>query len=240
MKKKSKIKKSLAQPKTSPIKKTNKTKKKIPSRPKISPKTCSYGVTDKDFILALEQISKKLVYKFRFGYHDIEDMKQQAAVFALEGLKKYDNSRPLANFLWTHVRNRLFNYKRDNYQRPDKPCLSCPLYDALCKNSTSQCLSFENKTNCSLYANWQHRNEDKKNIMKPTNIEQEVVGKDHSVLDDTANKELVFLIGQNLPLKYRETYIRLQHNSKVSRVELNQFSTYIKDKLNISEDKNNG
>ena len=75
--------------------------------------------------------------------------------------------------------------------------------------------------------------------MKPTNIEQEVLGKDHSVLDDTANKELVFLIGQNLPLKYRETYIRLQHNSKVSRVELNQFSTYIKDKLNISEDKNN-
>ena len=40
-------------------------------------------------------------------------MKQQAAIFALEGLEKYDNKRPLENFLWTHVRNRLFNYKRE-------------------------------------------------------------------------------------------------------------------------------
>ena len=75
-------------------------------------------------------------------------MKQQAAIFALEGLEKYDNKRPLENFLWTHVRNRLFNYKRDNYQRPDKPCLSCVFYDAHCATSTNQCNEYDDKTNC--------------------------------------------------------------------------------------------
>ena len=43
-------------------------------------------VKEEDFLNALDIISKKLIYKFKFGYHEIEDMKQQAAIFALEGL----------------------------------------------------------------------------------------------------------------------------------------------------------
>ena len=50
-------------------------------------------VKEEDFLKALDIISKKLIYKFKFGYHDIEDMKQQAAIFALEGLENYDNKR---------------------------------------------------------------------------------------------------------------------------------------------------
>ena len=92
------------------------------------PKKILNKVNESEFLEVWEKISKKLGYKFKFGYHSHEDMKQQAAIFALEGLKNYDNKRPLENFLWTHVRNRLFNYKRDNYQRPNKPCLTCPFF----------------------------------------------------------------------------------------------------------------
>jgi len=59
--------------------------------------TLPNNVNEEEFLTVLENISKRLAYKFNFGYHSIEDMKQQAAIFALEGLKKYDNSRPLEN-----------------------------------------------------------------------------------------------------------------------------------------------
>jgi DNA-directed RNA polymerase specialized sigma subunit len=119
------------------------TKKKKPQKSPKTPKSNSslpHGVSEEEFLTVLDNISKRLGHKFKFGYHNFDDMKQQAAIFALEGLEKYDKKRPLENFLWTHVRNRLFNYKRDNYQRPDKPCLSCPLYDPHCKKSNNQCL----------------------------------------------------------------------------------------------------
>ena len=102
------------------------------------------GVSQEDFLTALDNITKRLASKFRFAYHSIDDMKQQAAIFALEGLKNYDTSRPLENFLWTHVRNRLFNYKRNNYQRPDNPCITCPFFDKHLQNSNNQCSKFLN------------------------------------------------------------------------------------------------
>ena len=49
-------------------------------------------VSETEFLEVWEKISKKLGYKFKFGYHSHEDMKQQAAIFALEGLKNYDKS----------------------------------------------------------------------------------------------------------------------------------------------------
>ena len=96
---------------------------------KKTKKTKKPSIDENELLNVIDIITKKLAYKFKFGYHDIEDMKQQISIFAIEGLKNYDHKRPLENFLWTHVRNRLFNYKRDNYQRPDKPCYSCPLLD---------------------------------------------------------------------------------------------------------------
>jgi hypothetical protein len=53
------------------------------------------GVSTEEFLLVLDNISKRLANKFRFAYHSIDDMKQQAAIFALEGLKNYDKKRPL-------------------------------------------------------------------------------------------------------------------------------------------------
>lgn len=75
---------------------------------------------ENEFLEIVERISQKLSRTFIFGYHTIEDMKQQCYLEALKGLEKYDQSRPLENFLWIHIRNRLFNYKRDNYTRPDR------------------------------------------------------------------------------------------------------------------------
>ena len=184
------------------------------------------GVSEQEFLTVLDNISKRLGHKFKFGYHSFDDMKQQAAIFALEGLQKYDNSRPLENFLWTHVRNRLFNYKRDNYQRPDKPCLSCPLYDPHCKKSTSQCEDFHNKEDCELYSSWSSRNNNKKNIMKPIGMEDLKENyknsTTHDIVDTIFNQQIIDLLDQHIPSQYRETYLRLKYGEKIYKSDMNK------------------
>jgi DNA-directed RNA polymerase specialized sigma24 family protein len=193
-----------------------------------------YGVTEEDFLKVLDNISKRLAYKFKFGYHDFDDMKQQAAIFAIEGLQKYDQKRPLENFLWTHVRNRLFNYKRNNYQRPDKPCLSCPLYDKHCSSSKSQCLQYSNKNDCELYASWSNRNENKKNIMKPKSIHHDDENNDTPIPDkyDTnlllQNQEIINFLDDHIVIaEYREIYLKLKHGVKVNKPLLDKLKSHI-------------
>lgn len=189
------------------------------------------NVTESDFLTVLDNISKRLVKKFRFGYHDLDDMKQQAAIFALEGLEKYDNSRPLENFLWTHVRNRLFNYKRNNYQRPDKPCLTCPLYDKLYACSDNQCSKYKNKYECELYASWASRNDAKKNIMHPVYIEQENLNSHSSsnFLSDIQNQEIIKFLDDNIETEYREIYLKLKHGLKIPKNNLTKLQKHIAD-----------
>ena len=193
-----------------------------------------YGVTEEDFLIVLDNISRRLAYKFKFGYHDFDDMKQQAAIFAIEGLQKYDKKRPLENFLWTHVRNRLFNYKRNNYQRHDKPCLTCPLYDKLCAKSKSQCLEYSNKNDCDLYSSWSSRNENKKNIMKPQSIHNDSENEDTPIADkyDTSslmqNQEIVKFLDNNIiSPEFREQYLKLKHGCKINKPLLDKLKAHI-------------
>ena len=177
-------------------------------------KTPSLIVDENEFLQIVENISKKLAYKFKFGYHSYEDMKQQISIFALEGLKNYDNKRPLENFLWTHIRNRLFNYKRDNYQRPDKPCYTCPLW----KNSS--CTKYANKNDCELYYNWSKRNEHKKNLMHLTTID-EIKDYGNIFIDhNIENNEIISIIEANINGEERSIYLKLKDGNKVSKADM--------------------
>lgn len=187
-----------------------------------------YGITEDSFIEALNKINKKLSYKFKFGYHDIDDMKQQATIFAIEALERYDKSRPLENFLWTHVRNRLFNFKRDNYQRPDKPCLTCPLFDPTFKKGSSGCEKYENKMDCELYSHWSDRNDRKKNLVQPSSkIDQEKTGDSLDYFECLSNKEIIKSLEDNLTYEYREIYLKLKNGDKVLSQDLNKFKKEI-------------
>jgi DNA-directed RNA polymerase specialized sigma24 family protein len=207
---------------------TKKTSKKIP---KITKKTKSLpnNVTEDEFLKVLDNISKRLAHKFKFAYHSFEDMKQQAAIFALEGLEKYDNTRPLENFLWTHVRNRLFNYKRNNYQRPDKPCFGCPFFDKAYKNSNNQCSKFLNKDDCEPYSAWNKRNETKKNIVQPSYIEDENnhFSNSSDLSNLIQNQEIISFLDQNIKNEYREHYLKLKHGIKIPKQQLNKLQNHI-------------
>jgi len=178
-------------------------------------------VSETEFLQILENISKKLAYKFKFGYHDLQDMKQQISIFALEGLKNYDNKRPLENFLWTHVRNRLFNYKRDNYQRPDKPCLTCPFYQK------QLCTKYGNKNDCDLYKNWSNKNQTKKNLVYLTTIDEiknygNIFCNTFLTEDLVENKEIITFIEQNINGEYRTIYLKLKSGNKVPKSDISK------------------
>lgn len=194
-------------------------------------------VDENEFLRVIDVISKKLGYKFKFGYHDFDDMKQQISIFALEGLKNYDHKRPLENFLWTHVRNRLFNYKRDNYQRPDKPCLTCPLYDPHCKKSLSSCESYSNKEDCSLYSSWLSRNNTKKNLMHLTTIDEikdysNAFSSDESLLINAiASDEIFSLLESHLNGEYRTLYLKVKSGIKINKGDMDKLTTKLKEIL---------
>jgi DNA-directed RNA polymerase specialized sigma24 family protein len=177
------------------------------------------GINEEEFLRVVDNITSKLAYKFRFGYHNFEDMKQQATIFAIEALDKYDKSRPLENFLWTHIRNRLFNFKRDNYQRPDKPCLTCPFYDANKQASFSQCTKYNDKQNCELYSAWFTRNNAKKNIMDTVNIEDTPLhaSSSNNIEDNISDKEIIKLLDEKIPFQHREIYLKVKNGSKISK-----------------------
>lgn len=183
-------------------------------------------ISEEEFLIALDNITKRLAHKFRFGYHDVADMKQQAAIFALEGLEKYDSSRPLENFLWTHVRNRLFNYKRNNYQRPDKPCSSCPLFDPYYKKSNNQCSKFLNKEDCKPYSVWSNRNLAKKNIMQPSYIDYDLQS-GYSLDNFMQNQEILQFLDSNIDTDHRECYLKLKHGDKISKQQFTKLKEYI-------------
>src|SRR3990172_4720235 len=94
------------------------------------------GMTEKEVLNVIEEVISSLAYKFKFGYHSIEDMKQQARLYAWEGL--------------------------DKFERPDKPCKTCPFNAYIV--DTDECTEYNDKMECHLYNGWINRNESKRNI----------------------------------------------------------------------------
>lgn len=87
------------------------------------------GIPFSEIKHAVEIVCYQLLNKFRFGSHEIEDMKQEAYILAIEVLRteKYDKSRSLNTFLYVHIHNRLYNFKRKCWARLTPPCASCSI-----------------------------------------------------------------------------------------------------------------
>lgn len=114
-------------------------------------------LTEEQFLTAFDNVIVKLVSKFTFNMFDRDDIKQEAFIIASEGVFSYNPSFgvPLENFLYTHLRNRLINFKRDNYLRRETSCQECKTLQKLC----SRCSQRE------------ALNSVKKSILEPANID---------------------------------------------------------------------
>ena len=186
------------------------------------------GMTADEVTAIISKIAKRLAPKFKFGYYEVNDIEQEAFILGIEGLKDYDEVRPLENFLWVHIRNRLKNLKRNEFERHDKPCLRCRVdaYDKI-----QGCSQYEDPMACKPYKKWHCRNQTKKNLMAPIGFdnvrdEQEERMKIYHQVDDIiANRELQDIIDDKLPIYLRADYLRLLsdvHISKPRRVKVQE------------------
>ena len=178
--------------------------------------------SEQEVLDVIDNIANRLCYKFKFGYHSPEDMKQQARLFAWEGLEKYDNKRPLENFLWTHVRNRLYNFKRNNYSRLEKPCDTCEFY------INKKCTAFVDQEECNLYKGWLDRNNAKKNLMHSISVEFDQKENTTSSVGTLFAKEVVELLDAELHVRFREDWIRLLNNLRLNKIRKDRILEEIK------------
>lgn len=199
------------------------------------------GMTEEQVVAAIDKVVESLAAKFRFGYYDIQDMKQEARIAAIEliNTKKYDTSRPLENFLYIHVRRRLINFKRDKYKRSEPPCISCVFYDKLCKKSTNQCVEYENKDDCKKYSNWIGRNKAKQGLMHPVDISSifdERLSAKSSLLKDIELKEIVSIIEKGLPDTLAELWAKAKGGDKLRKSEREKLQRHILKILEVDKD----
>jgi len=175
--------------------------------------------TEEELTNILTKIANRLANKFKFGYHQTEDMKQQAYVFALEALPRFDSARAnndnklaaLEAFLYTHVHNRLHSFKRDNYMRPGTPCDSC--------DKTENCT----KEECIALQKFYTRNEKKQNVMRPIPLES-VNSEGENNMSNLLNpgedidiEEIKKIINKELDPHLRQNYIRFIYGLKLTK-----------------------
>jgi DNA-directed RNA polymerase specialized sigma24 family protein len=174
------------------------------------------NVTETEFLRATEKVTRMLCNSFKFGYYDINDIKQQAAVFAIEGMHAYDPSRPLDNFLYTHIRNRLINFRRDKYRRNDPPCLDC-------HNSLPGETLHADKHYCERYQNWLDRNAAKQNILNPLDLQnisddrEPNTRSESTVLDQLETDEILQMIDLKLDVELRSVYLQMRAGENVPK-----------------------
>jgi DNA-directed RNA polymerase specialized sigma24 family protein len=190
--------------------------------------------TEEEFLKIVDTIAQKLAKKFQFGYFTKEDIHQQIYVFALMGLEDYDETRPLENFLFSHIKNRLINYKRDKFKRTDAPCQLC--YGKILGHTEHPDGKF-----CEKFLVWEKRNIRKQNVILPldiTNISDEEESNtryESSTLRDLEKKEMLLKIDKKLPSEFRATYLQMRegvHVPKSKRLEIeNLIRTILGDDL---------
>lgn len=154
------------------------------------------GMTQSEVLEVVNGICDRYAYKFKFGYYTPDDIRQEAFIIALDALERYDESRPLENFLAVHVKNRLNNFKRDRYYRQQK------------KKEGD---------------NLDHLNNSKKYLMDTLDIDnirdekEKSMSIENDFVDKIANNELLEIIDEHLDVSFRSDYLRVRDGTYVPK-----------------------
>jgi DNA-directed RNA polymerase specialized sigma24 family protein len=164
------------------------------------------GMTQNEVLEIINKICDRYAYKFKFGYFEPEDIRQEAFIIALDALDRYEEGRPLENFLAVHVKNRLNNFKRDKYYRQNK------------NNDGKQ----------------ERLNNSKKFLMEPLDISnirdesEKNMRLSDGFIDEIANQELLEIIDEHLDTSLRADYLRVRHGAYVPKPRREQISSEVR------------
>lgn len=171
-------------------------------------KGTSFREAEQAIIAIITKVARSVAPTYRFGYHTIEDMEQQAVVFALDVLTQpdvYDTSRPLENFLSVHIRNRLSNFRRQHYMRTEPPCKCCDPYIA-CSGSR-----------CQKWIDWNKRNTIKQSLMKTVDTSTVFEKETAKDKDISHGDELAELVDRLIPMDLRRDYLKMIDGESVPK-----------------------
>ena len=140
-----------------------------------------------EVVSTITKVCKKLAPKYVFASYEIEDIEQEAFMMGVEGLNRYDTNKPLENFMYTHINNRLKNFKRDNYYRFD--------YGNAQKIQDRKKSILEPVDITALYC----------------------ISTDDETVDNAHLSEMLDLIDRTLPADLRSDYLKLRTNSPLPK-----------------------
>ena len=78
------------------------------------------NMTTEQVMKTIQTVVNRIAPKYTFNTYDVDDIKQEAFIICMDALERYDQKRPLENFLSVHLSNRLKNFVRDNYYTKDE------------------------------------------------------------------------------------------------------------------------
>lgn len=173
------------------------------------------GMTEQQVVEVCSKVISIVAPTFVFGYYDYEDICQWCWITIIEyALPKYDGIRPLSNFIYSHLKNRLINLWRDELRRTDPPCKSC--HKAHTDTLSPAHVSGEF---CAKYKNWLKRNTNKKELARPVALDKVIFDYEASQKASTFNEsefnELSSIIDEKLSANLRTTYKRMLAGEKV-------------------------
>ena len=183
-----------------------------------------HDLTEEQVMTAMNKAVALLSQTFSFGYFDSDDIRQEAYIFGLEALSRYDPSRPLENFLYSHIKNRLINFKRDKYHRTDPPCKICAEHGKHPDGSV-----------CTKYTAWKKRNSSKQNLMRPLDIQnlsdenEKSVRQSHNIIDEATLTEARNLIDEHLSVELRSVYLRIRAGESVPKAKRVKLENALRD-----------
>ena len=73
------------------------------------------GMTEQQVVDQIHKVCNRISPKYTFYGYTVDDIKQESFIICMEALHRYDESRPLENFLSVNLSNRLKNFVRDNH-----------------------------------------------------------------------------------------------------------------------------
>ena len=78
------------------------------------------NMTKEQVVAQINIVVNRIAPKYTFYGYQRDDLKQEAFIICMEALPRYDENRPLENFLSVHLSNRLKNFVRDNHFQADE------------------------------------------------------------------------------------------------------------------------
>ena len=156
----------------------------------------------------IQALACKLASRYRFSYHTIEDIEQEAIIIGLEGLSRYNKEMgALSTFLYHHINNRLKNFKRNHTHYLTQTC-------PICNSKTPS-------KDCEVCQYNETKRLARKNILEPISLDsvddenERNMWTELDLIQYLESKEIFSIIESYLPVDLRADYLRLRDGALV-------------------------